>query len=135
MLPVTTSMIAPMEPWLSNSTKESQFEITKYCKAAMNNKTPPQVFQMFADQAQSIDTSWSLPERTTAALKESKKNTKQQVIQAKKNAGKLRQKFLKQKVAEQVSCIDEKKCGNYIQRIKKIEEMQNKHRIIKSRLK
>ena len=66
----------------------------------MNNKTPLWLFQLLGDQAWRIGTSWSLPERTTAALEESKKAFKRQAIQAKKNACKLQKNFLQQKVEE-----------------------------------
>ena len=52
----------------------------------------------------------------------------------KKNARKIRERFLQQKIKEQVSCIDEEDCESYIQRVKKIEEMQMKHKIIKARV-
>ena len=134
MQPPQQAQSHPWSPKLVTAQRKAAL-ITKYCRATLNHKTSLQVFQLFGDQGWRIDTSWSLPEWTSAALEESKKAFKQQAIQAKKNVWKLRKKFLQQKVEEQVSCINEEDCDKYIQRIKKKEEIQIKHRIIKARLK
>ena len=58
--------------------------MTKFCRAAMIRNTPLRVFQWFADQARSIDTSWMLPERLPEQLAENKKLFKRRVITANK---------------------------------------------------
>ena len=85
-------MLPPVESQLVIAQRKATL-ITKYCKAALNNKTPPWVFQFFAEQIQSIETFWILPERIPAFLADSKNAIKRQAVQAKKNAWKLQRSF------------------------------------------
>ena len=82
------SQRAQSHPWRSDlvTAQRKAALITKYYKVVINNKTPPRVFQLFAGQAQSIDTPWSLPERIPEVLEGCKKAIKRQAIQAKENA-------------------------------------------------
>ena len=133
MLP---SQRARSHHWVPELVKAQQKAalMTKFCRAAMKNKTPLWVSQRFADQAQSIDTLWSLPERLPELLAEKEKLFKRRAIKAKKNARKLRYDDLKQKIQEQVACIDEDDRESYIQRIQKKEKLQMRHLIIKARI-
>ena len=70
-------------------TQEKAALITKFCRAAMNRKTPLWVFQRFADQARGVESSWSLLEQIPELLAENKKLFKQRAISVKKNAHKL----------------------------------------------
>ena len=106
MLPSQWASLHPWRPDLVTAPRKPSL-ITKYCKASLNKKIPPRVFQLFAEQARIIDTSWTLPEQIPAVLEDSKNTVKQRAIHWKKNRWKLRKKFLQQKCEEQVSCIDE----------------------------
>ena len=104
--PNTKGMITPhWSPELVKAQQKAAL-MTKFCRAAMIRKTPLRILQWFADQARSIDTSWTLPERLPELLVENKKLFKQQAITAKKNARKLRDDYLKRNLDRGCGTVD-----------------------------